>query len=320
MRRISTATKVVDKFGVGKPGFTNGNAVSGIAATDLEDVWFDHVQEEIANVVEASGQTLDPNDRTQLLAAIQSMFSPVVGTVRNLSMSVSAASASATMSADEIIVATALNGRTYRLASFSKTINLATTGAGGMDTGTAPVSGFVALYAIFNPTTGASALLAKNATSAVQPNVYGGANMPASYTASALVSVWPTNASGQFVGAGQVEREVSIATSNVLTTSTVQASLTSFSAGGVLPLNARTCRGDFTIGSSTASAGANAVLSGSPSEIGRVAIGATSATAGATTVVSYSHIAIQTPQTLYYRAAVSGGTLNFLINVTAYTF
>ncbi|SAL20851.1 hypothetical protein AWB70_01072 [Caballeronia cordobensis] len=71
MRRISTATRVVDKFGAGKDGFTNGNAVSGIAATDLEDVWFDHVQEEIANVVETSGQTLSAADRTQLLKAIR---------------------------------------------------------------------------------------------------------------------------------------------------------------------------------------------------------------------------------------------------------
>ncbi|CAL8476393.1 hypothetical protein [Caballeronia sp. S22] len=73
MRRISTATRVVDKFGAGKDGFTNGNAVGGIAATDLEDVWFDHVQEEIANVVEGAGLTLDASNRAQLLAAIQTL-------------------------------------------------------------------------------------------------------------------------------------------------------------------------------------------------------------------------------------------------------
>jgi hypothetical protein len=72
MRRISTATRVIDKFGAGKDGFTDGDAVSGLPSTDLEDVWFDHVQEEIANVVEAAGFTLDPSNRAQLLAAIQS--------------------------------------------------------------------------------------------------------------------------------------------------------------------------------------------------------------------------------------------------------
>lgn len=70
MRRISTATRVVNKFGVGKDGFTNGNPVGGIAATDLEDAWFDHVQEEVATFVEAAGLTLDPNNRSQMLAAL----------------------------------------------------------------------------------------------------------------------------------------------------------------------------------------------------------------------------------------------------------
>ncbi|MFS8930938.1 hypothetical protein [Cupriavidus taiwanensis] len=71
MRRISTSTKVTDKFGAGKHGFTNGNAVGGIPATDLEDVWFDHIQEEAAGVIEAAGIVLDPNNRAQLLAALQ---------------------------------------------------------------------------------------------------------------------------------------------------------------------------------------------------------------------------------------------------------
>lgn len=71
MQRISTTTKVVDKFGAGKHGFTNGNVVGGIPATDLEDAWFDNVQEEIARVVEAAGIVLDGNDKAQLLAAIR---------------------------------------------------------------------------------------------------------------------------------------------------------------------------------------------------------------------------------------------------------
>lgn len=71
MKRISTATKVTDKFGAGKHGFTNGNVVGGIPATDLEDSWFDSVQEEIAGVIEALGVALDGNNRGQLLAALK---------------------------------------------------------------------------------------------------------------------------------------------------------------------------------------------------------------------------------------------------------
>ncbi|HDV7153904.1 TPA: phage tail protein, partial [Yersinia enterocolitica] len=118
-------------------------------------------------------------------------WSPVVGASRNAKMSVTVASATATFTADQLTVTTGLNGQPYLLTSFSKTINLATTGAGGMDTGTVPANGFVALYAIYNPTTQISALLAVNASSVVAPEVYGGSNMPAGYAASALVSVLP---------------------------------------------------------------------------------------------------------------------------------
>lgn len=79
MKRISTSTKSVDKFGAGKHGFTNGNAVAGIPATDLEDTWFDHVQEEICAVIEAGGLALDPGNRAQLLAVLRSSFGSFSG-------------------------------------------------------------------------------------------------------------------------------------------------------------------------------------------------------------------------------------------------
>ncbi|KVL18716.1 phage tail protein [Burkholderia cepacia] len=235
-------------------------------------------------------------------------------------MGVPVASASATFTADEVVVETALGGAAFRIANFNKTINLATTGAGGMDIGSAPASGFVALYAIYNPTTQASALLATNATSSAAPNVYGSANMPSGYSASALVSVWPTNPSGQFVVGLQLDREVGIGNNTVLSTSTAQASLTSFSAAAALPPNARFCRGDYTISSSSAGAGTNGVVCGSSIEVGRVAIGTTSPTASGSLTIPFPKIPIVTPQTLYYRAGVSAGTLNFVVNVCAYSF
>ncbi|UXZ62353.1 hypothetical protein NUJ28_06440 [Burkholderia multivorans] len=276
-------------------------------------------------IADLTGQdAIDDGTTATLLAnlktAVQAQSAAIVGQARKVAMSISSASTTAMLTADEIVVGSALGGQKYVLGAFSQTINLATTGAGGMDTGSAPASGYVAIYAIYNPTTGARALIAKDATSAVQPNVYGGANMPAGYIASALVSVWPTNASRQFVVGAQVDREISVANNTVLSTSTTQASLTSFSAAAALPPNARSCRGDFTISSSTASAGANAVITGSSNEIGRAAISATSATVSAATTFSFPNVAISTPQTLYYRASVSSGTLNFLVNICAYSF
>ncbi len=96
----------------------------------------------------------------------------LVGSMRNAKMSVTAASASATFTADQVVVGTALNGLEYLLPSYSQTINLAITGAGGTDTGAAPVSRYVALYAIYKPSTGATSILATNATIAVAPTIF----------------------------------------------------------------------------------------------------------------------------------------------------
>jgi hypothetical protein len=201
--------------------WTEGNPGTGVAATLVRASFLNMVQEELRAIVVAAGETPSKTTYNQILTALKSMFSPVVGTVRNLSMSVTAASATATLTADEIIVETALAGIPFKLASFSKTINLATTGAGGMDTGTAPASGAVAIYAIYNPTTATSALLATNTTSSVAANVYGGANMPAGYTASALVSVWLTTPASLLQIGYQQDRHIAIANTNQITSSSI---------------------------------------------------------------------------------------------------
>ncbi|KLU22001.1 tail protein [Caballeronia mineralivorans PML1(12)] len=228
-------------------------------------------------------------------------------------MSVTAASASATFTADEIIVETALGGAPFRLASFNKTINLAATGAGGMDTGAAPVSGFVALYAIYNPTTQTAALLATNAA-ALQPNVYGGANMPAGYTASALLSVWQTNASKQFVIGYQQDRAVTMSQYTALSTST--SAVTSLSLGANVPPNARSVDGVLLISNTAASSMilSIAALSGIP---GRT-LQMNPIAAGQTFQTSFVNVGLATAQTIFYAASSSSGTPTFGIYITAY--
>lgn len=185
-------------------------------------------------------------------AAQMSQVAGVAGSASNLTITLTAAAASGTMTADEIIVETALGGVRYCLSNFNKTINLATTGAGGMDTGTAPASGYVALYAIYNPTTGASALLAVNATSVVAPSIYGGANMPAGYTASGLVSVWPTNGSSQLIVGVQEGRKFLCSAVQVLNATTV-VTRTVLSIASAVPKNAKFYSGYINMLSSAAS-------------------------------------------------------------------
>ncbi|MGT6644416.1 hypothetical protein ACRWYM_19470, partial [Escherichia coli] len=132
MHRIDTKTAQKDKFGAGKNGFTRGNPQTGTPATDLDDDYFDMLQEELCSVVEASGASLEKGRHDQLLTALRALllsrknpfgdiksdgtvktalenlqlresFSGVVGQSRNARMSVAAASATATFSADELI-------------------------------------------------------------------------------------------------------------------------------------------------------------------------------------------------------------------------
>jgi len=243
-----------------------------------------------------------------------------VGASRNVRMVIAAASASAAMTADEIIVKASLGGINYCIPSFSKTINLATTGAGGMDTGAAPASGYVAIYAIYNPLTGVSALLGFNATSVTATEIYSGANMPAGYTASALVSVWPTTAGGLLVIGGQNGRRVLRVSTPIISTSTPQAAFTSVSISGAVPRNAKSAK----IIMSTINTATNTVQtidlasdasgSGQQSATGGIVLANNGA---ASTAV----LDLITLQTIFYRFAnVGGGTPTFTSAVTGYEF
>lgn len=74
MHRIDTSTAQKDKFGAGKNGFTRGNPQTGTPATDLDDDYFDMLQEELAGVVEATGVVLDKSKHNQLLTALKALL------------------------------------------------------------------------------------------------------------------------------------------------------------------------------------------------------------------------------------------------------
>ncbi|CAM7282177.1 gp53-like domain-containing protein [Escherichia coli] len=74
MHRIDTKTAQKDKFGAGKNGFTRGNPQTGTPATDLDDDYFDMLQEELCGVVEASGASLEKGRNDQLLTALRALL------------------------------------------------------------------------------------------------------------------------------------------------------------------------------------------------------------------------------------------------------
>lgn len=286
------------------------------------------------SVTKNGANALQPGDIPNAIAVVEVVYdgtqfqiasvipalsaAPVVGSVRNARMSVAAASTSGTFTADEVVVETALGGIPYRLSAYSQVINISTTGAGGMDTGTAPVNGFVALYAIYNPTAGTTSILATNA-STLQGNVYGGTHMPSGYTASALIGVWPTNASSQFQLGLIADRNFYTGANTTLNTNTQQASLTSLSVAGNVPLNAKTIIGGYNLGSSSITNTTGSIAS-SATGISGVGINGLVAAPGESIGGPFTPIPLITPQTIFYSCSVGAGTMTFTISISGYTF
>ncbi|MFP1884438.1 hypothetical protein [Lonsdalea quercina] len=161
-----------------------------------------------------------------------------IGDARNAKMIISSPSSAATFTADELIVGDSLGGQQYRLGNFNKSLDLTTTGKGGMDGGSVPAWGFVSIYAIYNPSTSESALLAMDSTNSSSPTVYSGANMPSGFTASALVSIVPTRSGSVFAQCSQIGRTVSVRPTSVLSTSTATAELTPVDISAGVPKGA----------------------------------------------------------------------------------
>jgi hypothetical protein len=289
----------------------------------------------VANAVQKSGDTMTgplvlaagstvptpaANDNSQApanTAWVMGQISGVVGSMRNAVMSVTAAGVSQTWSAKELVVETALGGSRYCVANPSGTINLGTTGAGGMDTGAAPTSGWVALYGIYNPTTSTFNLLAQNVTSAVASEVYSGANMPAGYTASALVAVLPTNSSGQIPILQVRDREVYKIVTTVLSSTSTPSVFTALSISSAVPQNAKKISGTLSINNTT-TATVNMQVSGDINGVDRKTIAASNPSTGFSMSTPYD-LMLSAAQTMYWASSTNGGTLTSTVEVTRYS-
>lgn len=256
-------------------------------------------------------------DIAALAAQVQelSVKGAIVGSTRNGKMLVGVPSASATYVADELVLVNALGGQSYRLASFNKTINLTTVGVGGMDVGAAPANGFVAIYAIYNPTTGVSGLLATNATAAKVGEVYGGANMPAGYSATCLLTVVPTNAASKIPMLTVRDRQVRIPSEYVYTTTALVNTLV---AASVVPSNAVTISGTIEAGCTAASQVGILISDGDVPGAGMQSI-IDNVPAGGNSVASYKGIALTGSKQFAVLTSIAGsGTATYKVAVSEY--
>lgn len=233
----------------------------------------------------------------------------VVGTARNLRMVVPAVSATTTITADHLIVEQ-LGVTQYKLSNLNLPINLAIVGAGGMDFGAAPINGTVAIYAIFNPETKDKKLLGFNSTGMTPAEIYTGAYLPAGYTASALVSVWQTNASRQFIVGGQQGRKITRPQVLVSSTTLTNAPV---SLAAAVPFNAVEVSGWVNVISAVAQGGTLWIASDA-SYSGVQSLGGSGTGFGL--VACYS-ILITTPQT-FYVTCQNNNTGN--VYITGYSF
>lgn len=265
---------------------------------------------------------------TNLAAAVQPTDAPtlaqaqtalatwpgVVGTARNVRLLVTSTTAIATLTADEAVVETALGGIPYRLSAINLTVNLSTTGANGMDVGSPPISGYIGLYIIYNPTALTAALLAQNSTSAVLPQVYGGANMPTGYTASGLISIWGTTSGGLFRLGIQRFRRIWFSSINVLAGGASTA-WTSLSIAIAVPPGAKSWSGNGSV-SFAAAAGNALFVAGDANGTGLQ--NTVVPVAGSSSGSALADVPIITEQTAFYENTASGGSSN--ISITSYEF
>lgn len=240
----------------------------------------------------------------------------IIGQSRNAAITNAAFSSSITFTVDELIVQAALGGVQYKLANLTLSSSLSVVGAGGVDiAGTVPTNGYMAKYAIYNPSTGAKASLLQLCTSGKSSEVYTGTAMPAGYTASALIAVWPI-ISGQFAIGYMRGRKVSRQLATVINTSTPYAS--NISLAGAVPPNAVKCWGNMWANSG-GTGGATTVTIASDSQgagfkqayMGNAALGGD---------MSFE-LTIITPQTAYSTFTNNNsGTPNANISITDYEF
>lgn len=205
----------------------------------------------LATTAEVTAGTDDAHAVTSLKLAQRIVG--IIGDARNLYCRVAANSAQATFTAEQIVVGTSgANPVMHALSQVSLAVNLATTGAGGMDTGASPASDNVAVYAIFNPTTGDVKPLCQAMGSAVAPSTYQGTHPVAGYTESALISSVKTDSTGKFAKFLQVGRRISTAAINV-TIPNASSTWTALSAAAAVTPNAKKFSGDGAIVTTVAS-------------------------------------------------------------------
>ncbi|MFM0060040.1 phage tail protein [Paraburkholderia phytofirmans] len=240
----------------------------------------------------------------------------IAGTARNLAALLLVQGPSATWTADELLIKTALGGLAYTFSNVSLPVSLGASGIGGI-VGTAPAAnGFGAIYAATGPGVPLKGFVT-DATAAKAPEVYGG-TLPAGYTASQLIGIAPISATAtQFAPFAQMDRHVDWTGTNIVTGS-VGIGGPSLSTSTGIPFNARFAGGFNQVGSSAASTISQVITPSTIPNAGGQNNTTTLGTNGSEALPW--HCAIVTPQGIYRQTTNTAGTPSFTVSTNQYDF
>lgn len=228
---------------------------------------------------------------------VDSASGAIVGTSRNLVIKNNSATPNSKMdiAADDVVLKTA-GGTAYLASAVTVTVDIAASGANGLDTGTEANSTWYYLWLIYNGTTVASLI----STSSTAPT------MPSGYTYRAMLGAVYNDSSGNFVLTHQVGRKAStlpqVAVSGGTATSYTSASLTA-----IVPPIAKYASGRMRLITSSGTS-SRADVASDAADFCACSTGGSSPS-GTANIYSQWQLPLVTAQTIYYRVTVNSTTV-----------
>lgn len=234
---------------------------------------------------------------------INATVAPTIGSARNLVALNNAGTPASKVdiTADEVVLKDS-GGKPFLATSVSLTVNIAASGANGLDTGSEAGSVWYYIWVIYNATTVTVASLLS--TSATAPT------LPSGYTFKALVGVVRNDGSSNFVSFFQQDRECFMADTVVFTAKTGVTSLTALAGAdltafqALVPPIAKQCWG--AAGNTNANGGMALAADANGLGLMIACVGGPSGNS----INSYQlagnwRVALKTSQTLYYIMAAT---------------
>ncbi|KVT95625.1 hypothetical protein [Burkholderia ubonensis] len=298
-------------------GFVSGTAQSA----QLNKVWR---QSSIMSavlaqfIVDLTGQdAIDDGTTATLLAnlksAVRAQSVAMVGAATNLKCVTTVTGTSLPYSADQIAVGGALSGPVFLISNFNVSIS-------ALDTGSLAANSYYAAYAYLK-SDGTKGGFLQLEPAGGAPATYGGANPPAGMIASALIGVWPTNGSAQFIVGSQFGRQFNFVSTGVLTINSVSATPTSFSLAAAVPKSAKYGIGSLSITSAAAGIVSMTIFQQSASGASSIFVSNNNQGSQGGNSNQFPPFPIITPQTWYWVSSATGTTIsNGNLSISGYIF